>query len=137
MDEHHIPETRQTFLCNNEGGGIVRQFLEQYFLIYDSDNRGPLLDAYHEEASFSHTSAYPYGYGKEKNVAWLNWYDTDNRNLLRVNNPDRRSKLLRQGKLAVVSYLREMPQTKHDMNSFTVDLTLFTVSGFSIFTALL
>ncbi|KAJ8916786.1 hypothetical protein NQ315_005791 [Exocentrus adspersus] len=125
-EEHHVPETRQTFLCNADGSSIVRQFLEQYFLIYDSENRQPLLQAYHENALFSMTMAYPYGYGKDKNVAWLNWYATDNRNLMRVQDSERRHKLLRQGHLAVVSFLQEMPLTKHDIHSFTVDLTIFT-----------
>lgn len=77
------------------------------------------------------TMAYPYGYGygkEEKSGAWLNWYATDNRNLLKVQNPERRLKLLKQGHLAVVSFLQDMPQTKHDIHSFTVDLTIFTVS---------
>lgn len=126
VEEHHLPDRQQTFLCNSEGSSIVRQFLEQYFLIYDTDNRQPLLQAYHEQAVFSMTMAYPYGFGKEKNVSWLNWYATDNRNILRVQEPDRRYKLLKQGHVAVVSFLQEMPQTKHDIHSFTVDLTLFT-----------
>ncbi|VEN42801.1 unnamed protein product [Callosobruchus maculatus] len=125
-EDCQLPNPQQTFLCNADGGSIVRQFLEQYFLIYDTDNRQPLLQAYHENAIFSLTMAYPYGFGKDKNVSWLNWYATDNRNLLRVQDPDRRTKLLKQGHVAVVSFLQEMPKTKHDMHSFTVDLTIFT-----------
>ncbi|KAJ8940254.1 hypothetical protein NQ314_010776 [Rhamnusium bicolor] len=124
-EEHHLPDPQQTFLCNSEGGSIVRQFLEQYFLIYDTNNRQPLLQAYHENAIFSMTMAYPYGC-KDKAAAWLHWYHTDNRNLKRVLDTERRVKLLKQGQLAVVSYLQEMPLTKHDIHSFTVDLTLFT-----------
>lgn len=105
----------------------MRHFLEQYFSIYDSKNRQPLLNAYHSEAMFSFTMAYPYGLGKDKNVAWLNWYQTDNRNILRVQDVERRCKLLKQGQLSVVSFLQDMPETKHDIHSFTVDLTLFTV----------
>lgn len=67
-----------------------------------------------------------YGYGKDKNVSWLNWYNTDNRNILRVQDIDRRCKLVKQGQLSVVSFLQDMPLTKHDIHSFTVDLTLFT-----------
>ncbi|CAG9863513.1 unnamed protein product [Phyllotreta striolata] len=127
QEEHRLPAFQQTFLCNSEGGSIVRQFLEQYFLIYDSDNRQPLLQAYHEKATFSLTMDYPYGYSKDtKGVSWLNWYATDNRNLMKVTDPNRRSKLLKQGHLAVVSFLQEMPLTKHDIHSFSVDLSVFT-----------
>ncbi|XP_028128497.1 nuclear RNA export factor 1 isoform X1 [Diabrotica virgifera virgifera] len=126
-EEQPLPPCQQTFLCNGDGGSIVRQFLELYFVIYDSDNRQSLLQAYHEKATFSMTMAYPYGYSKDsKGVSWLNWYATDNRNLLRVQDPDRRNKLLRQGQVAVVSFLQDMPHTKHDIHSFTVDLTVFT-----------
>ncbi|XP_056641842.1 nuclear RNA export factor 1-like [Diorhabda sublineata] len=127
VEEQHLPNYQQTFLCNSDGGSIVRQFLEQYFSIYDTDNRQPLLQAYHERATFSLTMGYPSGYSKDiKGVPWLNWYATDNRNLLRVNDPDRRFKLLKQGQVSVVSFLQEMPQTKHDMHSFSVDLSIFT-----------
>lgn len=116
-------------MCNEDGGRIVKEFLEQYIQIYDTENRQPLLQAYHEHATYSMTMAYPHGYGREdKGIPWLNWYATDNRNIMRVQNPERRLKLLKQGQLAVVSFLQEMPQTKHDIHSFTVDLTLFTVS---------
>lgn len=128
-EEIPIPKAQQTFLCSQEGQNTVRQFLEQYFIIYDSDSRQPLLQAYHEHAMFSMTMAYPYGM-TPKNSAWLNWYQTDNRNLHRVQDPERRNRLLRQGHLAVVSFLQEMPKTKHDVYSFTVDLSLFTVSLF-------
>ncbi|CAG9767079.1 unnamed protein product [Ceutorhynchus assimilis] len=124
--EGTIPDVQQTFLCSAEGEAIVRQFLEQYFAIYDSKNRQPLLEAYHENATFSFTMAYPYGLGRDKNVSWLTWYQTENRNLTQVKDLNRRCKLLKQGKLAVVSFLQDMPETQHDILSFTVDLTVFT-----------
>ncbi|KAK4874726.1 hypothetical protein RN001_014086 [Aquatica leii] len=124
-EEVHLPTSVQTYLCNAEGQEIVRQFLEQYFEIFDSGSRQPLLQAYHENAMFSLTSSYAYGQ-TPKNSSWLNWYNTDNRNLLRVQDHDRRNKLLRQGQLTIVSFLSEMPESKHDIHSFTVDLNLFT-----------
>ncbi|XP_019881507.1 nuclear RNA export factor 1 isoform X2 [Aethina tumida] len=126
QDEIKIPPSKQTFLCNTEGEAIVRQFLAQYYQLYDSENREPLMQAYHEEATLSITMAYPYGYNKDKDKAWLNWYNTDNRNIMKVDDRDRRFKLLKQGKQAVCTFLNEMPKTKHDIHSFTVDLTLFT-----------
>lgn len=114
-------------MCNQDAQGVVRQFLEQYFTIFDSDNRQPLLQAYHEHALFSMTMAYPYGQ-HNKNSPWLNWYATDNRNLDRVRDVERRHKLLKQGQLSVVSFLSDMPSSKHDLHNFRVDLTVFTVS---------
>lgn len=96
-------------------------------MIFDSDSREPLIQAYHENALYSITSAYPYGQS-QKTAAWLNWYNTDNRNIMKVKDTDRRLKLLKQGSVEIISFLKDMPETKHDMHSFTVDLVLFTVS---------
>ncbi|XP_044758210.1 nuclear RNA export factor 1-like [Coccinella septempunctata] len=122
-DESTLPTALQTFLCDSNAGSIIRQFLEQYFTLFDSDDRQMLIQAYHEKATFSMTMAYPYG-TKDKSVNWLNWYNTDNRNLLRVSDPDRRFKLLNQGNVSIVSFLKEMPMTSHDLLNFQVDLTI-------------
>lgn len=50
-----LPAPKASFLCDAAGAEIVRQFLEQYFIIFDSASRQPLLDAYHEQAMFSMT----------------------------------------------------------------------------------
>lgn len=60
-DEGSLPPSAASFLCNSEGQTIVRQFLEQYFALYDKESRQPLLDAYHEQALFSLTASYSCG----------------------------------------------------------------------------
>ena len=55
---------------------------------------------------------------------------TESRNLCRVTDTNRRRKLLKQGRLPVVSFISGMPRTKHDLSSFTMDLSLVTVSIF-------
>ncbi|XP_017785582.1 PREDICTED: nuclear RNA export factor 1 [Nicrophorus vespilloides] len=124
-DVARLPPSKQTFLCCAEGQAIMRKFMEQYFIIFDSDSRKPLLQAYHENALLSMTMAYPYGQNS-RNPPFLTWYATDNRNLQRVTDSERRAKMLKHGNLQIVTFLDEMPHTKHDMNSFTVDLSLFT-----------
>jgi nuclear RNA export factor len=57
-DSAQLPKATASFICDEAGADIVRQFLHQYFAIYDSDNRQPLLDAYHEQAMLSMTIAY-------------------------------------------------------------------------------
>lgn len=53
-----------------------------------------------------------------------------NRDFRRQNADDNtKVRQLRFGRLAVVSMLAELPKTKHYPRSFTVDLTLFTVSN--------
>lgn len=52
-DTSTLPKSQASFLCDASGADIIRQFLEQYFMIFDSENRQPLLDAYHEQAMMS------------------------------------------------------------------------------------
>lgn len=50
----------------------------------------------------------------------------ENRNLFRINDTTRRQKLLKQGRLPVVSFITEMSRTKHLLDTFTMDITLAT-----------
>lgn len=58
----------------------------------------------------------------------LTSYLPQSRNSLRVRDIETRCRLLKNGRLQVVSFLTELPETQHDPQSFAVDLTLFTVS---------
>uniref|UniRef100_A0A182QK83 NTF2 domain-containing protein n=1 Tax=Anopheles farauti TaxID=69004 RepID=A0A182QK83_9DIPT len=121
-DDMKLPPAKASFLCDGGGADFVRQFLEQYFAIYDSENRQPLLEAYHEHAMFSLTvNTY-----HQSNQQKLGAYMGGNRNLKHKTDLDSRCRSLKQGRLQVVSYLSSLPQSKHDLQSFAVDLTLFT-----------
>ncbi|XP_031626575.1 nuclear RNA export factor 1 [Contarinia nasturtii] len=116
-----LPSAKASFLVDQSGADIVRQFLQQYFVIFDSDNRQPLLDAYHENAMFSLTCTY------HPNPDFrITKFLPYNRNLKYVRDPEKRKNLLKIGRLPVVSYLSELPKTEHDSQSFAVDLSLFT-----------
>ncbi|XP_032683764.1 nuclear RNA export factor 1-like [Odontomachus brunneus] len=112
------PSSQRIFASSAKAHEVASRFLQQYFMIFDSDNRQSLLNAYNEQACFSLTITYTH--------AKLNGYLTENRNLFRVNDTSKRMKLLKTGKLPVVSFLSEMPQTKHLLDSFTMDITLPT-----------
>ncbi|XP_017869853.1 PREDICTED: nuclear RNA export factor 1 isoform X1 [Drosophila arizonae] len=128
-----LPPAKASFLCDSAGADVVRQFLDQYFSIFDSDNRQPLLDAYHEHAMLSISMPSVSQSGSRLNNFWK-----FNRNLRRLNSEreDLRIRLLKSGRLACVSTLDEWPRTLHERRTFTVDLTiynpqmmLFTVTG--------
>lgn len=53
-----LPPAKASYLADQSGADIVRQFLHAYFQIFDSDNRQPLLDAYHENCMFSMTCTF-------------------------------------------------------------------------------
>lgn len=47
---------------------------------------------------------------------------------MRIRDREIKMKALKQGRLPVVTFLSELPETQHDPQSFAVDLTVFTVS---------
>ena len=134
VDEgNKIPLSQRMFVANAKAQEVASQFLQQYFLIFDSENRQPLLDAYVEHACFSMTVSYPphytnklNGYLMENRNLMENKNLMDNRNLYRINDTNRKQKLLKHGRLPVVSFISEMPQTSHYLNTFTMDISLIT-----------
>ncbi|XP_033363149.1 nuclear RNA export factor 1-like [Bombus vosnesenskii] len=134
VDEgNKIPPSQRMFVANAKAQEVASQFLQQYFLIFDSENRQPLLDAYVEHACFSMTVSYPphytnklNGYLMENRNLMENKNLMDNRNLYRTNDTNRRQKLLKHGRLPVVSFISQMPQTSHYLNTFTMDINLIT-----------
>lgn len=118
-------------------GDLIGLFLKQYFECYDSDNREPLANAYHENAILSMQASFPKGILDSDPVAKS--YTQDSRNLqlghIRENSQIR-DRHLHQKKLQVVGFLDKLPKTQHDFDSFTLDvpfaterLITFTVSG--------
>ncbi|KAK2549420.1 Nuclear RNA export factor 1 [Acropora cervicornis] len=51
----------------------------------------------------------------------LGEYLKNSRNMMRVTEPERRVGLLKHSRLSVVAFLNELPATKHDWSTFTVD----------------
>jgi len=124
----NIPPSIPKLDKNKDATAIVLTFLQEFFKLYDSDNRQPLLDAYHEEAMFSLSA-----HGRHD---LLSAYIPESRNLYKVDYEKKRHDLLRKGRLGVVAFLSKLPKTEHDMNTFTLDvpftspnLMTFTVTG--------
>lgn len=115
-----LPPIQKMFVTqsNAKAKEIATQFLQQYFIEFDGENRQRLLDAYHENAMFSMTVHVQQKFSP---------YHSENCNILRVTEPHRRHKLKKYGKLPIVTFISEMPRTKHDLNSFTMDLCVATV----------
>ncbi len=56
-----LPPSKGSWFISDEARQIVLVFLEQYLSVYDSDDRQPLLNAYHDSATMSLTCSYPPG----------------------------------------------------------------------------
>ncbi|XP_068628655.1 nuclear RNA export factor 1 [Battus philenor] len=121
-----LPPSQQSFLIDPAGQDLVREFLTQYFAIFDSDSRQPLLEAYHESATMSLAASYLSNDNRASQNSRLNQYISNSRNIIRITERESRRKYLRTGKLQVVSFLSDLPKTSHDLMGFAVDLLVFT-----------
>ncbi|XP_013861347.1 nuclear RNA export factor 1 isoform X2 [Austrofundulus limnaeus] len=128
-----IPPAKGSYFGSDEIKALILRFLQQYYSIYDSGDRQPLLDAYHDGASLSITTPYS---TQNPSRSSLGEYCKDSRNLKRIKDSTMRFRLLKHTRLNVVAFINELPKTQHDIASFTVDvntytntLLSFTVSG--------
>ncbi|KAL0973889.1 hypothetical protein UPYG_G00212460 [Umbra pygmaea] len=127
-----IPPCTGSYFVSEEIKFLILHFLQQYYSVYDSGDRQPLLGAYHDRATFSlsQPSSQPV---KRCN---LRDYRTDSRNMKQLKDPSTRFCLLKHTRVNVVSLINNLPKTQHDTASFNVDvnaytstLLSFTVSG--------
>lgn len=108
--------------------GFLAKFIEEFYRLFDTRNRGELHACYHDSCMFSMcvstndgalvtTRQYKYG-------ALI----YESRNLKRIDE-NKRLTLLRHGKPAVLEFLRNrFPSTKHDGTTFRVDVLSTAVS---------
>ncbi len=107
----------------NEMQGFLAKFIEEFYRLFDTYGRGELHACYHDSCMFSlcittiENSFVPIRQYKYGPLIY------DSRNLQKIGDDNRRISLLRHGKTAVLDFLRiKFPLTKHDGNSFRVDV---------------
>ncbi|XP_036380703.1 nuclear RNA export factor 1-like [Megalops cyprinoides] len=128
-----LPPCKGSYFNSDDIKSLILRFLQQYYSIYDSADRQPLLDAYHDGACFS--ICIPFTMQNPSRCS-LGDYHKDSRNIKKIKDPTTRFRLLKHTRLNVVAFLNELPKTQHDIASFNVDvntytntLLSFTVSG--------
>ncbi|XP_029161960.1 nuclear RNA export factor 1-like [Nylanderia fulva] len=112
-----IPQSQRILFTDTKVQQIACHFLQQYFTILDSENRQLLLDAYEKEARFSMTI-------NNSHANKLIKYLINSRNLFRIYDTTRRQQLLKYGRLPIVSFISQLPQTRHLLDTFTMDVVL-------------
>lgn len=118
-----LPPCKPSYFSSDEIKSIILCFLQQYYSIYDSGDRQPLLDAYHDGATFS--LSIPFSLQNPAKSS-LGEYQKDSRNIKRLKDPSMRFRLLKHTRLNVVAFLNELPKTQHDIASFNVDVNTYT-----------
>ncbi|XP_066989141.1 nuclear RNA export factor 1-like [Macrobrachium rosenbergii] len=98
---------------------LVLQFIEQYYQIFDSEDRTPLAAAYTEDATFSLACTFP---ESGPGARYTHVYVNESRNLKKNLNSDKRMQNLHRGRSNIIALLSKLPFTTHDPNSFTVDV---------------
>uniref|UniRef100_A0A6Q2ZBE9 Nuclear RNA export factor 1 n=1 Tax=Esox lucius TaxID=8010 RepID=A0A6Q2ZBE9_ESOLU len=119
-----LPPCKPSYFCSEEIKSAILGFLQQYYSVYDSGDRQPLLDAYHDGAAFS--LSVPFTMHNPSRCS-LGDYHKDTRNLKKIKDPTSRFRLLKHTRLNVVAFLNELPKTQHDIASLNVDVNTFTV----------
>ncbi|XP_078219953.1 nuclear RNA export factor 3 isoform X2 [Callithrix jacchus] len=114
-----LPTCKGSFFGSEMLKNLVLQFLQQYYLIYDSGDRRGLLGAYHNEACFSLSISFNHG---DSALSILFKYFKDNRNIKMLQDPYLRGQLLKHTKRDIVDFLSALPKTQHDLSSILVDM---------------
>jgi nuclear RNA export factor len=120
-----FPMTQKLMAKDEHIKALMLKFFQQYFTVFDGDDRAPLIPAYHPNSMFSMSTAYPPGstaHGTNK----LTNYQVDARNLNLVIQSSKRLSFLKLGNVAVVKFLNDLPKTLHDLNSFSLDIPFST-----------
>uniref|UniRef100_A0A8I3PFZ9 Nuclear RNA export factor 2 n=1 Tax=Canis lupus familiaris TaxID=9615 RepID=A0A8I3PFZ9_CANLF len=94
---------------------LVLQFLQQYYLIYDSGDRQGLLGAYHDEACFSLAISFN---PEDPAPSSLCEYSKESRNMKKLKDLC----LLKHTNCDIVCSLCVLPKTQHDLSSLVVDM---------------
>ncbi|XP_014296453.1 nuclear RNA export factor 1 isoform X2 [Microplitis demolitor] len=129
-EERKFPMSLKNFYPCAEAQKIARQFIKKYFAIFDSDSREPLLSLYDKLSFFSLTinSATP----KSHESRNIEEYVPFHRNLITMKVADKRTNLLKHGRLPIVTLMSLLPETYHYLNSFSTDVILQTVGTMMI-----
>ncbi|XP_023024075.2 nuclear RNA export factor 1 [Leptinotarsa decemlineata] len=120
-----FPSPKKNYFCDADGLDVVNQFLERYFMVYDSNNRKMLQELYHKNAMFSLNSFYYNGQFSSATTR-LYRYNNISRNLHKMADFSHNSRYLFQGNIMITNTLCGLAPTEHDPFSFCVDLMYHT-----------
>ncbi|CAF3251827.1 unnamed protein product [Rotaria socialis] len=137
IDTIALPKTLP-YCVPNEMQGFLARFIEEFYRLFDTRGRSELHACYHDLCMFSLCiTKYEDSHVPTRQFKYGGGLISDSRNLLMVNDNNKRINLLRHGKTAVLEYFTtKFPYTKHDGNSFHVDVittannrAIFTING--------
>lgn len=118
-------QCKQNFICKLEGYEFVEQFVEHYFASFDSFNRFSFIKGLYHPSAVVTISCNFRDMG-EHQLRLFKPYIDRSRNLKQNIHPDPLTNVF-YGQENVAGFWSTFKQTKHDLKSFTIDLTSYTV----------
>jgi nuclear RNA export factor len=126
-----LPPTQKGFVVNDQIQTLVVEFVQQYYSLYDGENRDKLFEAYSEDAVFS------LSVNGTRRGPPMDMYMPFSHNLARLKDPGKRQPLVKHGRIDIVQCLRSLPRSKNHLSAFNVDVmratqnsTAFVIYGF-------
>eukprot|EP01119_Soliformovum_irregulare_P006629 TRINITY_DN1883_c2_g1_i1.p1 TRINITY_DN1883_c2_g1~~TRINITY_DN1883_c2_g1_i1.p1 ORF type:complete len:514 (-),score=143.55 TRINITY_DN1883_c2_g1_i1:108-1649(-) len=126
IDGPQLP-IQNNFYENATTKQFAEDFLMKFCFAYDAESRDALKDAYSEQSRFSLTSFIP---GRKLHPQdTVGTYRALNRNLHHIQDEDKAAKFLKIGGDEILSTLRGLPRTQHQLAESRVDSFLIKETG--------
>jgi nuclear RNA export factor len=132
-----LPPLQGNFFDAPARQALADAFLQKYYEAYDGD-RNTLVDAYAEQSCFSISTipvdSKPHGRGGSsfKRGDKFVPYNSVDRNMTTTLELDDRTTRLKTGPTHIVGTLLDLPPTKHEYESFTVDCFVTSLGSFEM-----
>nr|DBA27322.1 TPA: hypothetical protein GDO54_011482 [Pyxicephalus adspersus] len=121
-----LPPAKGSFFCNDDIRSFLQGFLQQFFSCYDSRARQSLLPLYQENCYWS--LCVPRVLRQNAWFELIQEYWKENRNMKGRKRAGMRQKLLKYDRQQTVGFLCNLPETKHDLQTMIVEVSLQTPS---------
>lgn len=103
---------------------VLESFLLKYYTVFDSDDRKPLMELYHDQAVFSYSCFNSTNMSRD--------LIHESRNLIKIVDPEHKRKLLKKGNLNIVASLSSFGKTSHLKESFVLDVSFASAELISL-----
>lgn len=115
-----LPPSQPSFFDSPQRQTLAVDFLRKFYELYDKNRQG-LLEVYTDFSFFSLTTGALERLSEKEKQKNLSEYLQASRNLLKVEDMERRVERLQTGRVNIVHLLSTLPASHHQLEHFTVD----------------
>lgn len=116
-----LPPIQPSCMCSENAKLFAKEFIGNYFELFDATCRQSLESFYHKNAQFSLVVLD--SHGKNKTICSL---IKSSRNLIRVKHENQQEQLLFRGRTNIINFLNKLPALRHDPSSLTCDCPIMS-----------